>query len=65
MAIKNGLLKVLVEEGLLTQEQAEAVVVEASQKGLSEERVVEEKNRDHYGSTKFNPASAKRSFKNS
>ena len=43
MAIKNGLLKVLVEEGLLTQEQAEAVVVEASQKGLSEERVVEEK----------------------
>ncbi len=43
MAIKNGLLKVLVEEGLLTQEQAEAVAVEASQKGLSEERVVEEK----------------------
>ena len=43
MAIKNGLLKVLVEEGLLTQEQAETVVVEASQKGLSEERVVEEK----------------------
>jgi len=43
MAIKNGLLKVLVEEGLLTQEQAETVAVEASQKGLSEERVVEEK----------------------
>lgn len=43
MAIKNGLLKVLIEEGLLTQEQAEAVAVEASQKGLSEERVVEEK----------------------
>jgi type IV pilus assembly protein PilB len=43
MAIKNGLLKVLVEEGLLTQEQAETVAVETSQKGLSEERVVEEK----------------------
>jgi len=43
MAIKNGLLKVLIEDGLLSEEQAEAVAVEASQKGLSEDKIIEEK----------------------
>ncbi|MBP8590887.1 Flp pilus assembly complex ATPase component TadA [Candidatus Shapirobacteria bacterium] len=43
MAIKNGLLKILVGEGLLSEGQAEEIVVEASEKGLSEEKVVEER----------------------